>query len=97
MVEMEYQKEEKKKKEAEEEKQNKFNMVIVLATTAFVMVSTAADAWSLIDVFINEVMKGETSNQVMIYIIVLISIGMFGIFGLLVFLRNIFVKRSDFR
>jgi len=93
MVEMEYQKEEEKAKSEEEKRQEKFNTVIVFATTAFVMISTAADAWGVIEVFRDDIMLGHLSTSAIVYIVVLLSILGLGLVGLIVFLKNLFGKK----
>ncbi|MEN8905610.1 MAG: hypothetical protein ABF289_06580, partial [Clostridiales bacterium] len=88
MIEMEYHNENEIKKETENKKQNRFNMVIILATTAFVMVSTAADAWSVLNVFTDDIKGNFLSVKSISYIATLMLIVSMGLCGLIVFIKN---------
>jgi hypothetical protein len=88
MIEMEYHNENERKKAIEEKKQNRFNMVIVLATTAFVMVSTAADAWSVLNVFTDDIRGNIPSFKSLAYIIIISLIVLLGLNGLISFIKN---------
>lgn len=91
--------EEEKVKAEEEERKNRFDTIIVFATTIFVMISTSSDAWSIVNNISQKNFPDTSSKSFAVLVMLLMTIWIIGSFGLINFvvksLWNVYKKKKQ--